>query len=154
MSVTGDMIDGMVSSEAYEALKKELDKLKFNWLPTPDNVNSLPEGLRQYVHDIETNADPASMVQELTLAKDTIKSMEQWFVEYEKEWSDEDKTDKFSAIIEKYNPARGGPDARHDLMMLAMELISPRKSKFSIVFLLVALMADSEAFLKKGGIKR
>lgn len=71
-----------------------------------------------------------------------------------KTWDEDDKPDKFSPIIEQYNPARGGPDARHDLMNLAMELIAPRKSKFSIVFLLVALLADSEAILKKGGIKK
>lgn len=71
-----------------------------------------------------------------------------------KTWGEDDKGDKFSGIIETYNPARGGPDARHDLMSLAMDLIAPRHSKFSIVFLLVALLADSEAFLKKAGIKK
>lgn len=35
-----------------------------DWTPTADNVNALPEPLRRYIHDIETNCDPAGMVRE------------------------------------------------------------------------------------------
>ena len=33
-----------------------------DWLPTVANINALPNGLKRYVHDLETNADPAGMV--------------------------------------------------------------------------------------------
>src|SRR5215813_15017507 len=29
------------------------------WLPTAENVNALPEGIRGYVNDLETRCDPA-----------------------------------------------------------------------------------------------
>src|SRR5260370_1065910 len=35
-----------------------------DWLPTPDAINALPEPLRRFIHDLETNADPAGMVRE------------------------------------------------------------------------------------------
>jgi hypothetical protein len=46
------------------------------WTPTAKNVNALPEPVRQYIHDLETNADPAGTVRELTIARDTIRSLE------------------------------------------------------------------------------
>ena len=33
-----------------------------DWLPLAININALPEPIRKYIHDIETNADPAGMV--------------------------------------------------------------------------------------------
>ena len=41
------------------------------WLPTPANVNALPEGLRRYIHDLETRCDPAGDVQTMALRDDT-----------------------------------------------------------------------------------
>ena len=41
-----------------------------NWLPTSENINALPAPLRKYIHDLETRADPAGEVAELTLTKD------------------------------------------------------------------------------------
>ena len=41
-----------------------------DWLPTADNVNALPEGLRRYVHDLATGCDPAGDVAQLILLKD------------------------------------------------------------------------------------
>lgn len=35
-----------------------------DWLPRPEAINAMPEPLRKYIHDLETNADPAGMVQE------------------------------------------------------------------------------------------
>jgi hypothetical protein len=37
------------------------------WLPTAANVNALPEGIRRYVHDLETRCDPAGDVQKMAL---------------------------------------------------------------------------------------
>jgi len=39
-------------------------KIAPTWLPTPEAVNALPEPLRRYIHDLETNTDPAGMVRE------------------------------------------------------------------------------------------
>src|SRR5215813_10599997 len=37
------------------------------WLPTVENVNALPEGIRRYVHDLETRCDPTHEVQKMAL---------------------------------------------------------------------------------------
>lgn len=46
------------------------------WLPTPENINALPEPVREYVYHLETRADPALEVRELIIAKDTIRALE------------------------------------------------------------------------------
>jgi len=46
------------------------------WLPTPENVNALPEGIRRYVHDLETRCDPAQDVQKMALQADTIRGLD------------------------------------------------------------------------------
>lgn len=45
-------------------------------MPTPENVNALPDGVRQYVHDLETRCDPAGDVAALTLQRDQIRLLE------------------------------------------------------------------------------
>lgn len=44
--------------------------LEESWSPVPEHINQLPEPIRKYIHDLETNADPAGTVAELTLVKD------------------------------------------------------------------------------------
>jgi hypothetical protein len=39
-------------------------EIQDDWTPTAANINGLPEPLRRYIHDLETNADPAGMVLE------------------------------------------------------------------------------------------
>ena len=46
------------------------------WLPTAENINALPEPVRNYVAGLETNADPPSMVQDNIIMRDTIKTLE------------------------------------------------------------------------------
>jgi hypothetical protein len=46
------------------------------WTPTSAAINALPEPLRQFVHDLETHCDPAGMVAENTIARDTIRALE------------------------------------------------------------------------------
>src|SRR5215475_5945544 len=46
------------------------------WLPTAANVNALPEGIRRYVHDLETRCDPAGDVQKMALQADTIRGLD------------------------------------------------------------------------------
>lgn len=48
-------------------------KIHYDWLPTPENISVLPEPVRKFIHDIETNADPAHIVRENILIKDTCK---------------------------------------------------------------------------------
>lgn len=45
------------------------------WTPTADNINVLPEPLRRYVHDLETNADPAGNLQELHCLREQLKQI-------------------------------------------------------------------------------
>lgn len=35
-----------------------------DWQPTAANINALPDPLRRFIHDLETMADPAGLVQE------------------------------------------------------------------------------------------
>jgi hypothetical protein len=46
------------------------------WLPTPENVNALPEGIRRYIHDLETRCDPVGDVQKMALQADTIRGLD------------------------------------------------------------------------------
>ena len=50
-------------------------KIHNDWLPTPENINSLPEPVRKFICDIETNTDPAHIVRENILIKDTCKML-------------------------------------------------------------------------------
>lgn len=47
-----------------------------SWLPTPANVNALPEPLRHYIHQLETNCDPAGDQRNLIIARDTIAQLQ------------------------------------------------------------------------------
>lgn len=42
-------------------MKVEIDD---DWTPTAAAINALPDPLRRYIHDLETMADPAGLVQE------------------------------------------------------------------------------------------
>ena len=65
-----DLLEGMVGASSGSTGQEK------PWTPTAKNVNALPEPVRQYIHDLETNADPAGIVRELTIARDTIRSLE------------------------------------------------------------------------------
>ena len=43
---------------------------------TPDEINALPERVRLYIHDIETQCDPAGMVAENTLLRDQVRALD------------------------------------------------------------------------------
>jgi len=47
-----------------------------NWIPTPENINALPEPLRGYIHDLATRCDPAGEIAELALTKDQNRQMQ------------------------------------------------------------------------------
>lgn len=50
------------------------------WRGTSDNINALPVGIKNYIHDLETNADPAGMVIENGLLRDQIKEAQDYIV--------------------------------------------------------------------------
>ena len=47
-----------------------------DWLPTAENVNALPEPVRKYIHELATNCDPPSLVQENAILKENCKALE------------------------------------------------------------------------------
>ncbi len=57
-------LDGFCLDQDGEVRAGDHPQHEVAWMPTAENINALPEGLRKYVHDLETNADPASMVAE------------------------------------------------------------------------------------------
>ncbi|MCK4823825.1 hypothetical protein KA005_49180 [bacterium] len=71
------------SAQACEFIKVRLSiiyallkyKIHNNWLPTSENINALPEPVRKFIYDIETNTDPAHIVRENILIKDTCKAL-------------------------------------------------------------------------------
>ncbi len=66
-----DCLDGSGGyAPVYNPEEKDDD-----WLPTPENINALPEPIRKFIHDIETNTDPQGLVRENVLIKDTCKML-------------------------------------------------------------------------------
>jgi hypothetical protein len=55
------------------------------WLPDPEHINALPEPIRQYIHDLETRADPAGDVAQMAFLKDTVDALLIEMRELEKE---------------------------------------------------------------------
>ena len=51
-------------------------EIKKGWLPTAENINALPEPVRNYIADMQTNADPPSMVADNIILRDTVKALE------------------------------------------------------------------------------
>lgn len=47
-----------------------------NWLPTIEDINALPEQLKNYIHNIESISDPAGLVRENTILRDIVNSLE------------------------------------------------------------------------------
>ena len=59
------------------------------WLPTAENVNALPEGIRRYVVDLQTRCDPTADEQRMALQADTIRSLDAKVRELEAELASE-----------------------------------------------------------------
>lgn len=47
-----------------------------DWTPTAANINALPLPLRRFIHDLETMADPAGLVQENYELRAQVKAVE------------------------------------------------------------------------------
>ncbi len=54
-----------------------------DWTPTPENINALPRPLRKYLHDLETNADPAGMVAENAMLRTTVEQLQSVVTRYQ-----------------------------------------------------------------------
>ncbi len=50
--------------------------IPYDWLPTADNVNALPDPVRRYIMELETHADPAGTVAENTLLSDQTRELD------------------------------------------------------------------------------
>lgn len=46
-----------------------------NWLPTSENINALPLKVSEYIHSLETNADPSGTHAQLIIANDLIEQL-------------------------------------------------------------------------------
>jgi hypothetical protein len=46
-----------------------------DWRPTSAAINALPEPLRRFIHDLETQSDPAGMVRENVLVKEESRAL-------------------------------------------------------------------------------
>jgi hypothetical protein len=62
-----------MAQQEVAAQREQLDA----FIPDSAHVNALPEPIRRYIHDLETQCDPAGLVRENTIARDTIRSLEQ-----------------------------------------------------------------------------
>jgi len=68
----------------FNYLKKHKDSLfeiNTEWKPTPAAVNALPEPLRRYIHDLETNTDPAGIIQENAYLRENVLALEHWLAD-------------------------------------------------------------------------
>lgn len=67
------IINFFTKRASIEQIKRML--ISEEWLPTPENINVLPEPVRKFIHEIEMNCDPAGIVRENILIKDTCKAL-------------------------------------------------------------------------------
>ena len=68
-------IDSVVIPEA----KAAVDAPVAAWTPTVESINALPEPLRAYIHELETNADPAGTVRDNTILRDQLSGLQIMF---------------------------------------------------------------------------
>jgi hypothetical protein len=55
--------------------KKESLEIDADWLPTPNNVNALPEPLRRYIHDLIANCDPGYLIQQNSILRQHVDEL-------------------------------------------------------------------------------
>lgn len=76
-----EYLNGIEACIALTRKLKEKQGIGKNWLPTAENINALPEPVRDYIAGLQTNADPPSMVADNIIMKDTIKTLEKMLEE-------------------------------------------------------------------------
>jgi hypothetical protein len=82
-------VDGYLSPQSLanflnRRLASEIREPGEDWAPTAENINSLPRGMKDYIHGIETLSDPQWIIRENMLMKDTIRQLEAKILEAEK----------------------------------------------------------------------
>lgn len=65
-----------IAKDFIRSLVEKMPTICKGWLPTIENINALPEPVRNYIADMQTNADPPSMVADNIIMRDTIKALE------------------------------------------------------------------------------
>lgn len=61
----------------YETICRLIEQsIASDWIPSADNINKLPDPLRKYIHDLETNTDPAGIVRENICLKENCKALQ------------------------------------------------------------------------------
>ena len=76
-----------------------------DWLPTPKNINALPQPLKSYVHDLQTNCDPQYTMQDLTITKDINKHLETALI---------DLIEQYELMLGEYPDGSQRPKAKTD----------------------------------------
>ena len=59
----------------FSSVRAKLERFN-SFTPTSQNINALPDSLRQYITDLEARCNPAGEVRELSIACDIIRVME------------------------------------------------------------------------------
>lgn len=59
----------------FDTAKEQGEEAYDGWLPTPDNINALPGPVKRFIHDLETNCDPAGIIRENIVGGDIITAL-------------------------------------------------------------------------------
>ena len=74
--IDGYLSPGALANFLHRKMAAEIREPGEDWLPTAENINSLPRGMKDYICGLETNADPQWVIRENILMKDLIKQLE------------------------------------------------------------------------------
>lgn len=73
---SGQIFDHVEYDLDEARVKEKINELMETWLPTAENIEALPEPVRKYIAELETNCDPPSMVRENVILKENCKALE------------------------------------------------------------------------------
>ena len=74
MSTT--LLDGDTPKKKKKLFKrKEIEVKLYNWKPTAENINNLPEKIRDYIKELETVCDPAGIIQDNACLLENVKAL-------------------------------------------------------------------------------
>lgn len=66
-------MDALRDADAY--LAGPAASVDGDWQPTSENVNALPDPIRRYIHELETDADPAGTIRAKCILEDQVKQL-------------------------------------------------------------------------------
>lgn len=93
----------LVERYLHERIAK-LEAKYDGWLPTADNINALPEGIKNYIYHLETNSDIATTIREHILFKDERRALSERVVELEAgALASEKKRKDYLVFLEKHH---------------------------------------------------